>query len=243
MLYRRFSLVLCFMHSRMYLSVPVSQFLPLLPSFPRWNPHICSLHLCLYFCFANSHLYYFSRRHIYVLTYIWQFSRTVSWSRTQLILVNTPYALQKHMDLVVLADWQNCSGCLYLYWFSVYLIYQVLTEGTEVSNYNCICFFFQFCSFASYLNSVVSAFTLVYNFSKLFLLGESISLSLCNITCLSLIICLVLRSNLYNINIRYSRFILICFSIVYTFSHIFDFNIYFQSVWALYTSFLNVDRI
>ena len=33
----------------------VSQLPP--PSFPPWYPYICSLHLCLYFCFANKITY------------------------------------------------------------------------------------------------------------------------------------------------------------------------------------------
>ena len=51
-LYSRFSLVIYFIHTRVYISIPISQFIPPLP-FPRWCPHIYSLHLCLYFCFAN----------------------------------------------------------------------------------------------------------------------------------------------------------------------------------------------
>ena len=27
------------------------------PSFPLWCPYVCSLHLCIYFCFANSFFY------------------------------------------------------------------------------------------------------------------------------------------------------------------------------------------
>ena len=38
--------------THVYMSIPVSQFIP--PLFPPWCPYICSLHLRLYFCFANK---------------------------------------------------------------------------------------------------------------------------------------------------------------------------------------------
>ena len=39
---------------------------------PTWYPHICSLRLCLYFCFINKIVYTnFSRFHIYTLIYIY----------------------------------------------------------------------------------------------------------------------------------------------------------------------------
>ena len=38
--------------------------------FPPWYPYICSLHLCLYFCFVNKIIYTkFFGFHIYVLKY------------------------------------------------------------------------------------------------------------------------------------------------------------------------------
>ena len=50
----RFSLVIYFIHNSVYTSIPISQFiLPPLP-FPLWYLYICSLCLCLYFCFANK---------------------------------------------------------------------------------------------------------------------------------------------------------------------------------------------
>jgi len=50
----RFSLVIYFIHNSVYTSIPISQFiLPPLP-FPVWYLYICSLCLCLYFCFANK---------------------------------------------------------------------------------------------------------------------------------------------------------------------------------------------
>ena len=51
-LYGRFSLVIYFTHGSVYLSTPISQFI-LIPAFSPWCPHICSLCLCLYFCFAK----------------------------------------------------------------------------------------------------------------------------------------------------------------------------------------------
>ena len=42
---------------------------PTLP-FPPWYPYVCSLHLCLYFCFVNKIVYTsFFRFHMYVLIY------------------------------------------------------------------------------------------------------------------------------------------------------------------------------
>ena len=52
MLYSRFSLVIYFIHSSAYMSIPISQFITP-PSFPPRCPYVCSLPLCLYFCFAN----------------------------------------------------------------------------------------------------------------------------------------------------------------------------------------------
>ena len=51
----RISLVIYSMHSGGYMSIPVSQCIP--PPFPPWSPYICSLCLCLYFCFANKVIY------------------------------------------------------------------------------------------------------------------------------------------------------------------------------------------
>ena len=39
-----------FTHISVYMSITVSQFTP---SSPIWCPHICFLHLCLYFCLVN----------------------------------------------------------------------------------------------------------------------------------------------------------------------------------------------
>ena len=36
-----------------YVSIPISQFIPRPPR-PVWCPSVCSLHLCLCFCFANK---------------------------------------------------------------------------------------------------------------------------------------------------------------------------------------------
>ena len=51
-LYSRFSLVIYFTHSSVCLSTPISQFI-LTPTFSPWCPYICSLCMCLYFCFAK----------------------------------------------------------------------------------------------------------------------------------------------------------------------------------------------
>ena len=69
-LYSRFSLVIYFIHSinSVYMSTPVSQFIP--PPLPPWYPYICSLCLCLYFCFVNKIVYTnFFRFDIYELIY------------------------------------------------------------------------------------------------------------------------------------------------------------------------------
>ena len=51
MLNSRFSLVIYFIHSSVYISVLISHFIP--PLLPLWGPYICSLHLCLYFCLTK----------------------------------------------------------------------------------------------------------------------------------------------------------------------------------------------
>ena len=54
----RFLLVIYFIHISVYMSIPISQFIPPPsphpPAFPLWCPYVCSLHLCLYFCLANG---------------------------------------------------------------------------------------------------------------------------------------------------------------------------------------------
>ena len=52
MLYIRFSLFIYLIHSGVYMSVPISQFIPT-PLSP-WTPYVCSVNLCLYFFCANS---------------------------------------------------------------------------------------------------------------------------------------------------------------------------------------------
>ena len=50
---------------RGYMLIPLSQFIP--PPFPSWCPHVCSLCLCLYSCFANKFPYtIFSLDSIYI---------------------------------------------------------------------------------------------------------------------------------------------------------------------------------
>ena len=55
-LYSMFLLAIYFIHSisSVNVSSPVSQFIP--PPFPSWCPHVCSLCLCLYFCFERLRL-------------------------------------------------------------------------------------------------------------------------------------------------------------------------------------------
>ena len=56
-LYSSFLLVNHFIHISVYMSIPISQFMPSPPpptTFPPWCPYVCSLHLCLNFCPANQ---------------------------------------------------------------------------------------------------------------------------------------------------------------------------------------------
>ena len=53
-LYSKFSLVTCFIHRSVYMSIPISQFIPPTPFLP-WCPYICSLWLCLsYYCLTQA---------------------------------------------------------------------------------------------------------------------------------------------------------------------------------------------
>ena len=45
-----------FIHNSVYLSISISQFIIPFPV-PSWYPHVCSLCLCLYFCFADKFTY------------------------------------------------------------------------------------------------------------------------------------------------------------------------------------------
>ena len=74
-LYSRFSLVMYFIHSinSVHMSTPISQFITY-PQFSPWYPCICSLCLCLYFCFVNKIIFInFFRFHIYALIYVFFF--------------------------------------------------------------------------------------------------------------------------------------------------------------------------
>ena len=56
---------ICFIHSNVYMSILVSQFIPL---FPHWCVYIYSLCVCIYFWFANRFICtIFSKFHIYTL--------------------------------------------------------------------------------------------------------------------------------------------------------------------------------
>ena len=56
MRYNLFLLVIYFIHISVYMSIPISQFIPppTRPAFPPWYPFVYSLHLCLYFCLENG---------------------------------------------------------------------------------------------------------------------------------------------------------------------------------------------
>ena len=66
-LYHRFPLAINYIHSSVYMLIPVSQFIPS-PLSP-WYPYVCSLHLYFYFCFVNKIYTHFFRFLIYAL--IW----------------------------------------------------------------------------------------------------------------------------------------------------------------------------
>ena len=63
-LYSRFSLVILYVVSRVYICQ--SQFIPPSP-FPLWCPCLCSLLLCVFLFCRSDHLYHFSRFHVYTL--------------------------------------------------------------------------------------------------------------------------------------------------------------------------------
>ena len=52
MLYSRSLLVIYFVYSSVYMSIPISQFIP--PPLIPWKPQVCFLHPWLYFCFVNK---------------------------------------------------------------------------------------------------------------------------------------------------------------------------------------------
>ena len=53
-LYRRFSLVICYIHSSVYMSIPLSRFISL-PPFPAWSMFV--LYVCVCFCYADKIIY------------------------------------------------------------------------------------------------------------------------------------------------------------------------------------------
>ena len=73
-LYNRFSLVIYFIHISVYMSIPISQFIPPPPHPSRRIPPLVSIHLfstsvSLFLPCKLVHLYQFSRFHIYALIY------------------------------------------------------------------------------------------------------------------------------------------------------------------------------
>ena len=72
-LYSRFLLVINFIHISVYMSIPISQFIPPHPPPCRFPPlvsiHLFSTSVPQFLPWKPVHLYYFSRFHIYVLIY------------------------------------------------------------------------------------------------------------------------------------------------------------------------------
>ena len=73
-LYSTFLLVICFIHIHVYMSIPISQFIPPLSPPPCHFPPLVSIRLfstsvSLFLPCKLVHLYHFSRFHIYALIY------------------------------------------------------------------------------------------------------------------------------------------------------------------------------
>ena len=71
-LYRRFLLVICFIHISVYMSISISQFItppPPLPLSPLVSIHLFSTSVSQFLPCRPVHLYHFSRFHIYALIY------------------------------------------------------------------------------------------------------------------------------------------------------------------------------
>ena len=72
-LYSRFLLVIYFIHISVYMSIPISQFIPTPPPSPCFPPlvsiHLFSTSVTLLLPCKPVHLYHFSRFHIYALIY------------------------------------------------------------------------------------------------------------------------------------------------------------------------------
>ena len=75
-----------FVRNSVYVSIPVSQLIPLSP-LPSWYPYTCSLCLCLYLCFVSRFIYTilldFTYMHwymIFVFLFLIYFTLTVSRS-------------------------------------------------------------------------------------------------------------------------------------------------------------------
>ena len=73
MLYNKYSLVICFIHGNVYMSIADLPTHPTQP-FPSWFPYACSVCLCLYFCFANKFICTILLIHIRVIFSSVQFS-------------------------------------------------------------------------------------------------------------------------------------------------------------------------
>ena len=78
-LYSRFLLVIYFIHISVYMSIPISQFIPTppppAPTFLPWCPYVLfSTSVSLFLSCKPVHLYHFSIFHIYVLIHNIRFS-------------------------------------------------------------------------------------------------------------------------------------------------------------------------
>lgn len=105
--------------------------------------------------------------------------RLVLWFRILSLLVNIPCTLENNNYLLLLdtvfyncqLGWYCCSSLLYLYWFSIYLIYQLLRVKVEKTDYNCrfVHFSLQFYHFLFYVfwSSLISCIHIYNHYGSL----------------------------------------------------------------------------
>ena len=85
----QFSLIIYFIHNinSVYMSISISQFIPPPPCFPPQYPYVCSLCLCLYFCFVNKIIYtIFSHTYAFITALILIISFCQHWAQFVLFL-------------------------------------------------------------------------------------------------------------------------------------------------------------
>ena len=81
------------------------------PTFPSWCPYVCSLNLCLYFCFANSFICF-----LYIfLTYNWLKHYVSSWYSTQWFSISIHLQIITIISLVVICHPTMLSHNYWLY--------------------------------------------------------------------------------------------------------------------------------